>query len=132
MCGVSLTHGSPRQHIWTFANSHTEDDEANSCLSDHCPCETTYNVHVPPFVGADYFCESAVNYGSSVSGQFCQNNPLWDGLDCMPSSMCCSFNTPPYFTKQLPAATTDNIEARICQKDLNDDSAIELVELYLQ
>ena len=77
MCRVSLTHGSPRQHTWTFANSHTQGDEANSGLSDHCPCETTYNVHVPPFVGADYFCESAVKYGSSVSGQFYQNDPLW-------------------------------------------------------
>ena len=30
--GVSITHGSPRSHIWTFATGESE-------LSDVCPCE---------------------------------------------------------------------------------------------
>ena len=133
---MSLTHGnSPRQHVWTFATSPTEDEASNSNLNDACLCAittSTFNVDIPPFVGEDYFCESAVNSGNPTGGQFYPDDPVWDRLGCSSSSKCCSFNTPPYFIKQLPAATTDDIEARICQYDINDDSPIELIELYVQ
>ena len=58
--GISLTHGIPRQHIWTFAAS------ASDSLTNFeaCPCNaTTYNS-APSFVGEDYFCESGTNSGS--------------------------------------------------------------------
>ena len=75
---------------------------------------------------------SQVNSGIVATYHFYPDDPLWDGQDCRTSSTCCSFNTPPYFTKLLPNPTTDDIEARICQKDNNDDSPVELVELYVQ
>ena len=39
-----------------------------------------------------------------------------------------------YFVKELPASTTDNIEARIClgQQYKDEDIAVDLVELYVQ
>ena len=123
--GVSLTHGSPRQHIWTFVAGDSEynnDDET-------CPCDATIYIAIPPFVGEDYFCESGVNSGS-ISG-FHPDDPLWDGQNCLASSTCCSFNRPPYFTKQLPSPTTDDIEARICFSD-EDTTPIEFIELYVQ
>jgi hypothetical protein len=51
--GVSLTYGSPRQHIWTFANALDEVDGYNdhsrcSCTDSSCPNTT------PSFVGNDY------------------------------------------------------------------------------
>ena len=52
---VSLTYGSPRQHIWTFAagNSETLNVFPRTVL---CPCDTTtINITIPPFVGGDYF-----------------------------------------------------------------------------
>ena len=59
--GISLTHGTPRQHIWTFAAS-PSDSETNL---EACPCNaTTYNS-APSFVGEDYFCESGTNSGST-------------------------------------------------------------------
>ena len=125
--GVSLTHGSPRQHIWTFAAGISE---LSSLNPDICPCDTTRDIHVPSFVGGDYFCESGANSGGS-SG-FHGDDPLWDGEGCSASSTCCSFNDPPYFTKQLSSPTSDNIEARICLLDDGDDTAIELIELYVQ
>ena len=125
--GVSLTHGSPRQHIWTFAaGSYEEDDDI-----DACPCDTTVNINIPPFVGGDYYCESGVNSGSSTSG-FHPDDPLWDGEGCSSSSSCCSFNNPPYFTKQLPSPTSDPIEARLCQLGGSDDSPVEFMELYIK
>ena len=59
--GISLTHGqSPRQHIWTFAAAQAE--TASNVAS--CPCPQpdfpyTGLVVVPPFIGQDYFCETA-------------------------------------------------------------------------
>ena len=125
--GVSLTHGNPRQHIWTFAAGSYETDVDY----DACPCDTTVSITIPPFVGGDYFCESGVNSGSSTSG-FHPDDPLWDGEGCSSSSSCCSFNNPPYFTKQLPSPTSDPIEARLCRLDSADDSPVEFMELYVK
>ena len=70
--GVSLTHGSPRQHIWTFAAGSYEEDYTDF---DACPCDATINITIPSFVGGDYFCESGVNSGS-ITGGFHPDDPL--------------------------------------------------------
>ena len=64
----------------------------------------------PSFVGGAYFSESGVNSESPTG--FHSNDPLWDGEGCSNSSSPCSFNNPPYFTKQHPSPTSDPIEAR--------------------
>ena len=128
VAGVSLTHGSPRQHIWTFAAGATEDDPFNN---DSCPCDATgITISIPPFVGEDYFCESGVNFGTNVD--FRQDDPLWDGEGCASTSTCCEMNNPPYFTKQLSSSTTDAIEARLCRWTSVDDSPVEFIELYVK
>ena len=127
VAGVSLTHGSPRRHIWTFAAGRSE---AYPTWEDVCPCDASITIRVPSFVGIDYFCESGQNEGDRAG--FHPDDPLWDGQNCTSSSTCCSFNTPPYFVKQLPTSTTDSIEARLCQLDSRDDSPVELIELYVQ
>ena len=124
--GVSLTHGSPRQHIWTFAAGATVNEPT---WDDACPCDATIDITIPPFVGGDYFCESGAE---SVQRILFSDNPLWDGEGCSANSTCCSFNSPPYFTKQLPSPTTDDIEARICQWQRIEDTPIEFMELYVQ
>ena len=78
----------------------------------------------------DYFCEAAWYTGTYRS--FFPEDPLWDGDGCTASSTCCSFNNPPYFTKQLPNPTTDDIEARLCHDNSIEDTPIELIELYIQ
>ena len=123
--GVSLTHGSPRQHIWTFAAGFSENTPT---YIGACPCDTTINITTPPFVGGDYFCESGYNSGPDI--HFFPDDPLWDGDGCTASSTCCSFNNPPYFTKQLPSPTTDDIEARLCHN--GHGTPIEFIELYVQ
>ena len=131
--GVSVTHGSPQQHIWTFAAGRSEGDPTATSV---CPCDASIDIRVPPFVGEDYFCESGVNeqWASRHYSTLHSNDTLWDGEDCLPSSTCCSQHNPPFFTKQLPTPTTDDIEARICLVyDFSDANiAVELVELYVQ
>ena len=125
--GISLTHGNPRQHIWTFA----ADSNTNST---NCPCSPSHQTTPTPsldFVGEDYFCNTASD-DSSRTYHF--DNPLWDGDGCIPGNMCCSFNSPPWFYKQLPRPTTDDIEMRVCaDKGRGDeDIGIESLEIYVQ
>ena len=131
--GVSVTHGTPRNHIWTFAAGVSE---GNPTSSSRCPCDASIDIRVPSFVGEDYFCESGINepWDSSRHYTFHRNDTLWDGKDCLPSSTCCSRRNPPYFVKQLANSTTDDIEARICLGYFlqYENIAVELVELYVQ
>ena len=45
------------------------------------------------------------------------DDPLWDGRGCILSNPCCSFNNPPWFYKQLPQPTTDDLEMRVCRDE---------------
>ena len=49
--GVAVMYGSPRQHIWTFANGVRENEMRPGTWN--CPCDTTGVVSIPPFVGED-------------------------------------------------------------------------------
>ena len=136
MDGVSLTHGSnPRGHIWTFVAA--VNDEPGLIRSDSlCQCVRPGDTSImapPSFVGMDYFCDTGSRSGSHI-GQFYPNDPLWDGAGCASTSTCCSFNNPPWFHKQLPSVTTDNIEMRVCRDEgrSNEDIAITNIELYVQ
>ena len=133
--GISLTHGDPRQHIWTFAAAR---DEVGTAPSANCPCINTNQLVPsrnlsPAFVGNDYFCDTGSEDRSQLI--FYGDDPLWDGAGCGPLNTCCSFNTPPWFYKQLPQPTTDDIEMRVCTVGNpidNEEVAIEIVEMYVR
>ena len=130
--GVSLTRGEPRQHVWTFAAGLQED---GSALSSTCPCTTNARATPPPnFVGNDYFCEAGTRVNTLPATIMTYYDPLWDGDDCRSSNPCCSFNNPPWFYKQLPQPTTDDLEMRVCRDEdvSNEDIALESVEIYVQ
>ena len=134
VCGVSLTHGEPgrRQHIWTFAAGVTE--ETSRFRDFLCPCDTSNYSRIPQFVGNDYFCESGFHSYWKYDFEIFPDDPLWDGQNCTASSSCCQLNNPPWFKKNLPNATTDDIELRICTIYPIDteDTPLELIELYVQ
>ena len=53
--GLIITHGNPRNHIWSFAAGLTKD----SNHIENCPCASPYPGRpAPSDVGEDYFCES--------------------------------------------------------------------------
>ena len=130
--GVSVTHGQrPRKHIWTFAAAL---DETRSTYYV-CPCtktNTAYTGVIPPFIEQDYFCDTGSTY--AWQRQLYYADPLWDGSGCGPNSRCCGFNNPPWFCKQLPQPTTDDIEMRVCvnQENSNEDIAVETVQIFVQ
>ena len=104
--GVSITHGHPRQHVWSFGAGH----------AGRCPCDNSdasIARHPPSFVGDDYFCDGLYN------------GLLWDGQNC--TSACCTFNSPPWFNVTLPTSTSNDIEVRICI-----DEPLEMENEYIK
>ena len=138
--GVSLTHGvsGSRQHIWSFVAAIYEQDP-NYQPRWNCPCTNINNswpYTVPSFIGNDYFCDTGNSGPGFVNGihYYPDNDPLWDGEGCGPTSTCCEFNNPPWFCKTLPQPTSDDIELRICgfSPPSNDDVIISLVDINVQ
>ena len=128
--GIVLTHGSPRTHIWTFAAGY------NQYITDRygCPCNgDSYSGTVPPYIGNDYFCDSGHRYDAYASSTYYTNDSLWDGAGCV-SGSCCTFNSPPWFCKNLSTPTTDDIQLRLCKDEVigDEDVLFEIVELYVQ
>ena len=131
--GVSVTHGMPRTHIWTFAVGASEATVANHITN--CPCANPAgNIAPPPsFVDDDYFCESGNQGKGSGSGSGGIDDPIWDGENC--EGECCSDGkSPPWFSVTLPNPTSDDIEVRICADEgtQNEDTTIQLLEIYIQ
>ena len=130
--GVSVTYGSPRQHIWSFAGGLDEESSSSSC---GCVTGSTNRNHIPSFVGQNYFCETGIARWDLRTLVFWPNgDPLWDGQGCGLTSSCCTFNSPPWFNVQLSSPTSDNIEVRICgdQPIGDEDTPIYLIELYVK
>ena len=134
--GISVTHGMPRTHIWTFAAGASEGTVANHITN--CPCANEWAaanaVPAPSFVGDNYFCESGnPGLGLGYGGIIFENDPLWDGEQC--EGECCSNgSSPPWFSVTLPNPTSDDIEVRICgdEDTRNEDTLIQLLEVYIQ
>ena len=126
--GIVLTHGEPRSHIWTFAAGY---HQYNTDISA-CPCNgDSYQGPIPPYIGNDYFCDSGYPVNARPPLNYFTNDPLWDGAGCV-SGSCCTFNSPPWFCKNLSTPTTDDIELRICISGADEDITLETVEIYIQ
>ena len=81
--GVSITCGSPRQHVWTLmaGNYDTYPTEYT------CPCNTGSTQQVQSFIGDHYFCESGV--ASQYQSKLHTSDPLWDGQGCGSAETAC-------------------------------------------
>ena len=126
--GISITQGSPRRHVWTYAAYYHEG------RVDMCPCTTSDgNVSHPPpsFVGDDYYCETAL-LSSSSSNRVVWEDPLWDGKGCSrPEDRCCQrFG---WFHKTVPSSDK-HIELRWCvDQDMqnNEDILVDFAEIWV-
>ena len=128
--GLSITHGNPRQHIWTYAVEPTE----NGSFTGNCPCAVNPGRSPPLFVGNKYYCESGVE-GSLSSDAYYLSDPLWDGAGCSANNTCCSNTDQPWFHHQLNNMTQDDIEVRICTSNSfssNEGILVDILELYIQ
>ena len=125
--GVSLTYGSPRQHIWTFAAEALESQP-------WCPCASGSTTTITPsFIGNDYFCEAGT---STISTGYVlySSDPLWDGEGCNGAEApCCQASGIPWFHKVLDTPSTDDIELRLCAADITASAnpGVGLYEIYI-
>ena len=114
--GISLTRGSPRQHIWTFIAGR---DSVSNTQS---------------FVGEDYFTESGYIPNIDWGGRLWINNPLWDGRKCASYQQACKTPGLLWFNKTLNSITTDCIEMRVCgdQDTTDEDVPVNYYEIYIK
>lgn len=132
--GISVTHGSPRTHLWTFAGGVSQG--AHLFPRADCLCAVN-NVSqrrpAPAFIGNNYYCESG-NWVETFdyAGFLYVNDPIWDGQVC--EGQCCNGKSPPWFSVELSNPTANDIEVRVCgdQSVCDEDTLISLMELYVQ
>uniref|UniRef100_A0A1X7VVP2 Fibrinogen C-terminal domain-containing protein n=1 Tax=Amphimedon queenslandica TaxID=400682 RepID=A0A1X7VVP2_AMPQE len=132
MDGISITRGSPRQHVWTLMAG-LGDSYFNETYN--CPCNTGSTVSVPSFVGNHYFCESG-NSNPNYTQILYTSDPLWDGQGCGTlEGPCCSAPGLPWFYRDYGSnKTNDYIELRICSEEStnNEDTPVHFYELYVK
>ena len=126
--GVSITRGSPRQHVWTLISGISE----SSSASNACPCNTGSTVSVQSFIGNNYFCESGSP--SSPLTTLYTSDPLWDGQGCGSlESPCCNVPGIPWFHRDYGSTTTtDYIELRVCASLSYEDSPVSNIDIYVK
>ena len=131
--GVSLTHGYPRHHIWTFVGSINSNGQEPT--ENYCPCDGSGRITAPDFVGEHYFCESGNPASIGWSSTLYTDDVIWDGKNCgSGEAQCCIAPGIPWFHKVLDSPTTDNIEMRVCGEEgtTNEDTPLSLYEIYIK
>ena len=108
--GVSITHGTPRQHIWTVTFSTN-----NIALN----CSSCFR-NKPSFINNHYSCEELLVICSTDQ---CRNAGQ---RQCMANEE--------FFYRDLPHAMSDDLEVRVCRDETqgNEDISISLLEIYVQ
>ena len=131
--GVSITRGSPRQHVWTLASGLFE-NRLNP--TDVCPCAQGSSISVPSYVGSNYYCESGNPNNWYQSGRFYKpSDALWDGQDCSAlESPCCTNPMMPWFYRNFTSSSSDFIELRQCgnESPYAEDTPTKFYEIYIK
>lgn len=134
--GVSITYGSPRNHLWSYGIGAFESNQANG---HNCPCSS--GPAAPAFVGSSWYCESAVPTQSTYSGQktivYAMSDLLWDGQMCNSGEAACClapYSYQPWFCARLPSSTVTNLEMRLCSSNAltSENVGLEQWEFYVQ
>ena len=123
--GISITTGSPRRHLWTYA---VRDNEATG---EFCPCANIPGLlaSIPSFVDNHYYCEAG--FVNTTSHKTAWEDPLWDGEGCtIAGNKCCERYG--WFHRDIPS-TADNIEVRWCGNNRRtyEDIYTDLVEIWV-
>ena len=120
--GLSITYGSPRHHVWTYAAGHIR----------RCRCHPNSIASLPPsFVGQHHYCDGyPVDW---AYGNWYPQYRLWDGEGCPAGNTCCNPPNLPWFHRTLNTTTTEDLEVRWCRDEPanNEDIGVELLEIYV-
>ena len=135
--GVTITHGSPVHHIWSYVAGLLENPQDVEYTGNICPCvyptgdsrRASRNE-----IGDNYYCESGLHKTPSLNWDTSDpfwNDPLWDGAGCPSGNNCCQHNG--WFHRDI-TNTTDNIDVHLCLDEGpdNEDVYIDIVEIYVR
>ena len=130
--GVSITYGSTRKHIWSYAVGLSETYSRDQTAT--CPCSLHGGTLAPSFVRDHYYCESGTRINGLDYTAYYIGDPLWDGKGCSTNSSCCAQPNLPWFYRQIPLTANKDIEARICRDEAfsNEDVLVRELQLYVQ
>ena len=132
--GIHLTYGDQEEYIWAFiAALQDVPDQFDITV---CPCMNPVSFRSPyPLknFGDFYFCDAAP-VKLARPGVFYRRDPLWDGSGCRLTNLCCSFNNPPWFLRELSRTTSADIKMtlRLDNNRDTEDIAIEIIDIYVQ
>ena len=121
--GISITHGQPLRHLWTYAVGFSEESGNYAC-----PCRGGASPRV--FVGSHYYCESAFPVNELI-GRVVWEDPLWDGRNCISGNSCCDRYG--WFHRQV-RPSSDDIHVRLCsdQGIDNEDVIVDQLEIWVK
>ena len=112
--GVSITQGSPRQHLWSYAAAW----RGSSCGG------------VPfDFVGRNFSADVPPNPLGTWKAVANWDHHLWDPKDCTIKACCHE-----WFQRDVPMSSND-IEVRLCADQpwsTDEDIYVDLVEVYVR
>ena len=133
MDGINISWlGVPHHHIWSYVGGLSENSSLHS--GSNCPCALISGPYRPPsYMDNNYHCESGNPIESFEYNQVFSKDAIWDGKKCE-GTCCIGAKSPPWFSVQFPAPTTEMIEVSICADEStdNEDTLIELLEIYVQ
>ena len=124
--GLSFTHGTPRQHIWSLVVGRSELNGGSACPRDQDPQDFSA---VPPFIGDHFYCETGFINSSPLQTNW--TDPLWDGGDCFADTAqsCEKYG---WFHREIEP-TDDDIEVRWCSDEPlgDEDIYVDLLEVWV-
>ena len=134
--GITIMYGAPLKMIWGFVVALSRNENVwNYFPLNICPCMNPKNKRISPplYLGNQYFCDAG-SVARITRPTVFYTHPLWDGQGCSGSNQCCSFNSPPWFYRELSGPTREPIKMRVNldEEPSNEDLAIERVDLYVQ
>ncbi len=127
--GISITHGYPRTHIWSFASG-------IGAAQFSCPCnassgEPSQQNALGGSIGRNYSCDSSSGVNIPIPNQLFTDG-IWHDSGCLAGGCC---RSSPYFYRELTMPTCDDLEVRLCQdKQTSTVGTIGLdsLELYVK
>ena len=123
--GISITYGSPRQHLFTYAAAYE---------FEKCPCKG--GPTEPAFVNNNAYCgDKVLAPGEQWERKWYPNTVLWHAAsDCSDDDITCRDDYRPWFSVETASSTSDAVEIRSCQDQAYDDEAIGIasMEIYIR
>ena len=131
--GIIVTRGKAEKMIWTFVAALQMKNRMGQ--SSMCPCINSSDARIskpPDYISDYYFCDTAA--WEAKRSTFYKHKLLWGGLGCQGFNKCCSFNSPPWFYRNLTQPSHEHISlAIVLNSPPNvEDLAIEVMDIYVR